>query len=283
MPDYAAVPHIAYNWMVAVYFFLGGLAAGAFVLSVTASYWKQEFKPVAKVASVVAPVAIAIGLFFLLIDLGQPLRAWRLFLSFNPASAISWGVWFLNIFFVLSVVYAWLLAKERLAKAKSVAWVALPFAVLVASYTGVLLTQSPGRVLWHSALIPVLFLNSGLISGIAAVILLSTGRQNGELLSKLGRTVGWLVLLELGLIVMEVLVLFSGPAEGADAAKALLAGGALSLLFLGVEILLGALIPLLILFRRKVNSAALAVASLLVLIGVFTMRYIIVVGGQTIN
>ncbi len=282
MPDYVAVPHIAYNWMIAVYFFLGGLGAGAFLLSVTANYWKQEFKPVAKTASFIAPAVIAIGLFFLWIDLGRPFNAWRLFLSFNPASALSWGVWFLNIFFVLSAAYALLLVKGQESKAKLAAYAGVPFAILVGTYTGILLAQAPGRVLWHSALIPVLFLNGGLISGMAATMLLSVGRQSKDLLSKLGKVAGWLVLLELGLVVIEVVVLFNGEAGGVEIANALLVGE-YSLLFLGVEIVLGTLIPLVILLRSKVNSAALAVASALVLIGIFTMRYVIVIGGQVIN
>lgn len=282
MPDYVAVPHIAYNWMIAVYFFLGGLGAGAFLLSVTANYWKQDFKPVAKVASVIAPIAIAMGLFFLWIDLGQPFRAWRLFLSFNPSSALSWGVWFLNIFFVLSVIYAWFTLRGQADKGKRFAYAGVPFAILVGTYTGVLLNQSPGRVLWHSALIPVLFLNGGLISGIAAAILLSAGRLSKELLSKIGNVVGYLVVLELVMVAIELITMFNGSTEGAEIAKALLAGE-FSFYFVGVEIVLGSLIPLLILLRGKANSAALAVASALVLIGIFTMRYIVVIGGQVIN
>ena len=79
-----------------------------------------------------------------------------------------------------------------------------------------------------------------------------------------------------------MVTLLNGEAEGTHAAKELLAGS-FSFLFLGVEIVLGALIPLLILLRNKVNSAALAVASILVLIGIFTMRYVVVIGGQVIN
>ena len=281
MPDYVVVPHIAYNWMVAVYFFLGGLGAGAFLLSVAANYWRQELKPVAKTASVVAPIAVAVGLFFLWLDLGMPFRVWRLFLSFNPRSALSWGVWFLNIFFALSLINAWLSLKGQTDKAKGVAYLGVPFAVLVGAYTGVLLGQSPGSALWHSALIPVLFLNGGLISGIAAAIIFSVKRESGELLSKLGKVVAWLVVLELGLLIVELLALFNGGTEGVEAANALLAGE-FSLLFIGVEVVLGALIPLLILLRSKVSPAALAVASALVLVGVFTMRYVIVIGGQVI-
>jgi len=282
MPDYVAVPHTAYNWMVAVYFFLGGLGAGAFLLSVAANYWRQELKPVAKTASVVAPIAVAVGLFFLWLDLGMPFRVWRLFLSFNPRSALSWGVWFLNIFFALSLINAWFSLKGQTEKAKCLAYLGVPFALLVGAYTGVLLGQAPGRALWHSALIPVLFLNGGLISGLAAVILLSVGRQSRELLSDLGKVAGWLVLLELGLVGIELIALINGGTEGVETANALLAGE-FSLLFVGVEIVLGAVIPLLILLRSKVNPAALAVASALVLVGVFTMRYVIVIGGQVIS
>ena len=282
MPDYVAVPHLAYNWMTATYFFLGGLGAGSFLLSLMANYWKQEFKPVAKVASLVAPIATAVGMFFLWIHLGQPFRVWRLFLSFNPRSVISWGVWFLNIFFVLSLIYAWFLAKGESARAKRFAYFGLPFAILVSAYPGLLLMQSPGRALWHSALVPVLFLNGALISALAGAILLCVGRRAADLLSKLGRLAGWLILLELALVLVEVLVLMNGGTESVQVAKALLAG-AFSFLFLGVQIALGAVIPLLILLRSKASPATLAVASALVLVGIFTMRYIIVIGGQVIN
>ena len=191
-------------------------------------------------------------------------------------------MWFLNIFFALSVVYAWLLIKGQAAKAKRFAYVGLPFAILTGVYTGVLLMQSPGRALWHSALVPVVFLNGGLVSGMAAVILVSVGRLSQELLSKLGRVVGWLVLLELGLVIVELVALLNGGAEGVEVAKALLAGS-FSFLFLGVQIVLGAVIPLLILLRSKVSSAAVAVACALVLVGIFTMRYVVVIGGQVIN
>lgn len=282
MPDYVAIPHVAYNWMVAAYFFLGGLGAGAFLLSVTANYWKEELKPIAKVAAIVAPVAIAIGLFFLWIDLGKPFRAWRLFLSFNPRSAISWGVWFLNIFFALSVVYAGLLIKGQAAMAKRFAYLGLPFAILTGVYTGVLLMQSPGRALWNSALVPVAFLNGGLISGMALVLLLSAGRLSQELRSKLGRVLGWLVMLELGLVAVEMVALLNGGTEEVAAAEALFTGS-FGFLFLGIQIGIGALIPMLILLRSKAGSAAVAFACALVLIGIFTMRYVIVIGGQVTN
>ncbi len=280
MPDYVAVPHIAYNWMIVTYFFLGGLGAGAFLLSAAADFWKREFKPVGKTAAILAPLAVGIGLLFLVIELGRPERFWRLLLTFNYTSAISWGVWFLTIFFVLSAIHALLSLMGK--ESKFVAYACAPFAVLVATYTGVLLSQSLGTTFWHSAFIPVLFMNSGLLSGIAATAVLSAKRQSPELSAKLSKLIGWLLVVELGLIIVEVFALLNGVAESVEIANALLVGD-FSFRFLGVEIVLGTIIPLAILFKRKMNSTTLAVASTLVLVGIFMMRYVIVIGGQVIN
>jgi formate-dependent nitrite reductase membrane component NrfD len=281
MFEQVAVKHVAYDWMIVVYFFLGGVSAGAFMFSVAANYWKQEFKPLAKTAAILAPITLAIGMFFLLVDLGKPFRMWRLFLSFNPRSAISWGTWFLCIFFLLSLVYIWLLTKGEDEKAKKYAYLGLPMAFLVAIYTAIILAQSPGTALWRHviAILPWLFLVGGLISGIALVILVSAGRMDSVLLAKLGKFVVWLVLLELGIIFTDVVILFNGDVTAVDSAKSFLVGE-FSFLFWVLEIILGSLIPVIILLRTKVSTKGLAVASMLILMGIYVMRYIVVIGGQ---
>ncbi|MHC4315099.1 MAG: NrfD/PsrC family molybdoenzyme membrane anchor subunit [Planctomycetota bacterium] len=270
---------MAYDWIIVTYFFFGGLSAGAYMFSVVANYWKQEFKPLAKRSAVLSLIALAVGLLILLYDLGQPLRAWRLFLSFNPNSMLSWGVWFLNIFGLMNLIYTVLLFKDKEVVAKKFACLGLPFAVLTATYTAMLLAQAPDRILWHSALLPVLFLNGAIISGLAIVILFSVNKKNIELLSKLGRCVAWLVILEIGMIISEIIILINGGAESAAVANFLLSGR-IGWLFLGLEIVLGAVVPVIILLRARINALSQIVASLLILIGIFAMRYVIVVGGQ---
>ncbi len=281
IPSFSNVPEIAYGWEIVAYFFLGGLSAGAFLFSVTGNYWKQEFKPLTKTVTLLAPVALGLGLLFLLSDVGMPFRSWRLMTEFNPRSALSWGIWFLNIFFVLSALYAWKVFKGQLDEAKKFAYLGVPFAILVAGYTGVLLSQAPGRLFWHSPVIPVLFFNGAMISGVALAGLTAGRKQDSALLAKLGRYLAVLVAVELVLIVAELLVL-SNSGETAGIAKELLTG-TYGFLFLGVEIILGSLIPLLILLRSKGRAGAMAVASVLILIGVFVMRYAVVIGGQVLN
>lgn len=282
MSEQGAVTHLAYDWMITMYFFLGGLSAGTYLFSVVANYWKQEYKHLAKKSALISLVAVSAGMLILLYHLGQPFRVWRLFTHFNPNSLLSWGVWFLNIFMLMNFIYTALLFKGKDESAKKFAYCGLPFAILSGSYTGMLLAQAPARILWHTSLMPVLFFNGAVISGIALVMLVSATRRNAEVLSKLGRLAAWLVIFEMGMILAEIILLLNGSAENAAAAKFLFTGQ-FGFLFIGVEILLCAVIPVAILLRGRASVLVQGVASLLILIGIFTMRYVIVIGGQLIS
>jgi formate-dependent nitrite reductase membrane component NrfD len=280
MPEYSNMPELAYDWMIAAYFFLGGLSAGSFLFSVATTYWKKELRPLGKPAAILAPVILAIGMLILLFDLGQPTRAYLLFTSLNPTSALSWAAWFLNVFVILSLLYAWGLIKGTPEKVKKFAYMGVPFAIMVASYTGMLLAQAPGRPLWHSAMIPVVFLNGALASGIALGLLASGGRL-GAAQAGVGKLLGYLVLLELGLLVVELFVLFNSGGHGAAAAAGMLTGS-YAFAFLGIVVVLGIIIPAALLLQSKAPAVQM-LASVLVLVGIFAMRYVVVVGGQTIS
>jgi polysulfide reductase chain C len=224
-------------------------------------------------------IALAAGMFMLLIHLGRPERAWRVFTTFNPQSMLSWGVWILNIFGLLAFIYTGLLFMAKENVAKKLTYIGLPFALLTAVYTAIHIARAPDKLLWHSTLMPVLFTNGAIISGIALVILFSANAKNTELFSKLGKLVAWLVVAELCLVLLEVLMLLNGGTESIAAAQSLVSGQ-IGFLFLGVEIVIGAVVPVAILLRAKPSAFLQSVASLLILIGIFTMRYVIVVGGQ---
>jgi formate-dependent nitrite reductase membrane component NrfD len=283
MSEQGAIVHLAYDWMIVVYFFLGGVSAGAFMFSVAANYWwKQEFKPLSKRSAVLSLIALAIGMFMLLAHLGRPERAWRVFATFNPHSMLSWGVWFLNIFGLMNLIYTGLLLQGKEGSAKKFGYLGLPFAILTATYTAVHIARAPDMLLWHSKLMPVLFLNGAIISGIALVILFSASARNAHLVSKLGKLVSWMVILEISMVLAEVLMLLNGGTESIAVAQSLLSGK-IGWLFVGVEIVMGAVVPAAILLRAKPNAFLQVVASVLILMGIFTMRYIVIVGGQLIS
>lgn len=279
MIEYKIIEHMSYDWLVVTYFFLGGLAAGSYIFSVIANYWYQEFKPLAKTGAVIAPISLALGMLVLLFDLGQPLRVWMMFAAFNFKSVIFWGLWFIMIFLALSVIYAKLILQGEDERARKIAYAGLPFGVLVATYTGVLLAQAPGRALWHSPLIPFLFLSGGIISGCALTMLLSFKNNNRLLIEKLGKIIAGLLVLELGIHALEIITLSSGTVKEMEMARSLLIGN-YSFRFLGLEILIGGIIPIYILLRKQSSHIFKACAAILVLIGIYAMRHTIVVGGQ---
>jgi len=96
-----------------------------------------------------------------------------------------------------------------------------------------------------------------------------------------GMLVGSIVA-DLALIGTDILVLLNSHDEAYEAAQLLLTG-AFRNVFLGGEILLGAVIPLALLSNRITRTPfGITVASVLVMIGIFAMRYTMVIGGQAI-
>src|SRR2546425_2462604 len=110
---FSGAPH--WTWFIIPYFFVGGLAGGAYFLAALLEWFgRPDDRPVIRTGYRVAAVgAIASGL-LLTIDLGRPLRFWHmLFQSANfPAimfkswSPISFGAWAILLFGLFSVLSA---------------------------------------------------------------------------------------------------------------------------------------------------------------------------------
>ena len=110
----------------------------------------------------------------------------------------------------------------------------------------------------------------------------SASARNAQLVSRLGKLVAWMVIFEISMVLAEILMLFNGGTEPIAVAKSLLTGK-IGILFVGVEIVIGAIVPVVILLRAKSTAFLQVVASLLILIGIYTMRYIVIAGGQLIG
>ena len=285
MTSFDVFHKVVFDWMIPTYFFLGGLSAGLFLLAVAFNYWKKEYKTLVKPAAILSPLILAAGMGLLILDLGHPFRFWRLMITFQPSSAASWGVWLLSGFFALNALYALLVVKGEDAKAKIIGYAGLPLAFFAATYTGMLLAQMQGRALWHTALLPWLFLVGGIISGLALIILagifMEKAKELGDSFLYIGKILGGFIILELVMIFTEVITLLNGPTDAVLSANAFLTGN-YSFLFFGVEILLGAIVPLFIFFNkeRSRNLSLQSMAAVLVLIGIFVMRYVVVMAGQ---
>ena len=194
-----------WGWEIPVYLFLGGLVAGLLVLG---GYWitrgalasRSQSAPRAETrrawpyAPMLGIVLLSVGMLALFLDLGHKLHAWRMYLTFQLGSPMSWGAWILVLVYPALLAAAVLHPPERVPFGESLLrrareWSVelntrprLVMAVGVANitgglalglYTGILLGSLGARPLWNSALLGPLFLISGLSTAAALMHILS--------------------------------------------------------------------------------------------------------------
>ncbi len=279
--------------LISLYFYLTGLSAGSFIISTFAyGFGMLKFKPLGKIGVVMATLLLLVAPITLLIDLEQPLRFWHLIFYLRVTSPITWGTFLLTLYPINCMVYGYFMFKGDLKRTKIFGLIGIPLALLVHGYTGFILALGKARVLWNTAIMPPIFLVSAMVSGFAMMMLvviikdyvIQRGKEHDPtLLYDLGKFLVTSIVLDLILIGIDLTVLLTSHTEAYLAALMLLEGE-FSRLFLGVEVLLGGIIPmvLLLLPLTKRWIPGLVIASILVMIGILAMRYIMVVGGLTI-
>lgn len=275
---------------IAIYFYLTGLSAGSFILSTLAyGFGMNQYKPIGKTGVILATVLLIAAPFFLLIHIGMPHRAWHLFVYLNFTSPITWGSFLLVLYPINCIIYAYFMFKEDSKLTRIFGFIGIPLAILVHGYTGFILAFGKARALWNTALMPILFLVSAVVSGIALMILVCVIKDrffskaktiNQDLIFTLGRLLAWTIVLDLFLVGSDLLVLSISHSD-AQAVTHLLLGGKFSFLFLIIENILGKILPFVLLVTPKFKKIPVVVAaSILVVIGIFFMRYVVVVGGE---
>jgi len=286
------------GYWIATYFYLTGLSAGSFVISVLSTLGgKTEFKPLGRIGALMAPILLVLAPSTLIVDLEQPLRFWHLFLYLNPKSPITYGSFLLTAYPINGIIYAYYLFTGRDKLAKRLGIIGIPLAIATHGYTGFILALGKGRALWSTALMPTLFIVSAMVSGFAMMIVLAAirnkyfyGKMNPEqreadktLICQLGTYLAFAILFDLFLVFNDILVLLTSTEEALRVAKLILFGD-FSLEFVFVELIIGGLVPLVILLSPKFNKALgnTVFASLLTLLGVYSMRVVVVIAGQSL-
>ncbi|MBI4926833.1 MAG: polysulfide reductase NrfD [Anaerolineae bacterium] len=283
--------YIGWGLWVAMYLFLAGLAAGAYMLS-TLDYLFNipQFKGTGKAMLWAAAVTLPAGLASIGMDLGHMDRIWKVYLQPNFNSFLALLVWGYTIFLILILISLYLAFTQPEKSAMKIAmWIGLVTAVLVAGGVGFLLGGNAGRLFWHVGLLPVQFPVFALASG-AALMLMLVGwfgpkEDHGNRASQLW-TLG---LLTVVLSVVKLYFLFTdftqslygGVPENVQAVQAILFGQ-YAFSFWVVQIGLGTLIPLIVLVQPKLakNDLIAGLMGLLLLIGYAVARILIIVPGQ---
>lgn len=281
-PGFQPHPEI-WGWEIAFYLFLGGLAAGLMVASGVAFRRGGDLpRSLGFWAPLLAPVVLGAGMLALFLDLEHKLHVWRFYTTFQWSSPMSWGAWILLLVFPAMLAMAGLALLERLvvvsqAWRRRIAEVNLALGIALGIYTGVLLGALGARPLWNSSALGPLFLASGISSALALLLLLEpdTGvrRSLGSVEKKvLGIEAAFLALLLIGLA--------TGPAAHRAAAALLVSGEFTGLFWAGV-VFAGMLVPVgLDALSRSARAQATFWPSVLVLLGAFMLRAVILFAGQ---
>ncbi len=269
--------------------YLIGLSAGSLILSsLTYVFGREEYRPIARMAVYLAIVLIFGAMLSIAVDLGRPEKFWRLFMFFvlnNMSSMFAINGILYGGYFVISLVYLGFIFANQKALTRGMGTLAVCWAVLVHMGTGAIFGFIEAREAWFSPLRPPEFLAAALTSGMALLILAVvltlklTGREvKKEMVTSLGGLLSVFIIILLVLVFVDKLTHFYAPAR--DAAIYVLAGPS-SWVFWGLQIGMGAVIPLAILFNPRLNKTIrwISLAAASVVIGVFFERFYLVIPG----
>lgn len=291
-------PHLAiWEWQIPSYLFLGGLAAGILFFAGLYTILKKEkeYKTAVGIAPLLTPILLVLGLFFLFLDLKHELYFWRLYLTIKLESPMSWGAWVLMVVTPLSIVWSAIhienifpkwdwkfdIVKELLGFFRKykmqMAWLMIVSAVILGIYTGILLSAFNARPLWNTSILGPLFLTSGLSTGAAAIILMSKSHAERLAFAKIDLL---LIAIEIFLII-HMFMGFRASTQVQIEASNLFLGGEFTAIFWVFVMGIGLVIPALLeIFELRNKKVPYMVAPIMVLVGGFILRFIIVHAGQ---
>ena len=249
-----------WGWQIALYLFLGGMAAGVMVL---ASILRAASRP-ARWMIFIAPLALSIGMFALFLDLEHKLHVFRFYTAFRVTSPMSWGSWILLLIYPATILYG-IRPTETLRKLN------LGLGIALGAYTGILLGSLTARAAWSSLFLAPLFLVSGISAGAAVALLLPMDEAEHDAIRR------W----DLYAIGAEGIVLALYLMDLKEGAASLFLGGPFTAVFWSIVVIAGLVIPAALEMIEQKRRIHLAIAPAMVLLGGLALRWILVLAGQS--
>jgi molybdopterin-containing oxidoreductase family membrane subunit len=273
--------------------FLIVAASGALNLASLASVFdKAEYKPLARFSAVLSIALLVGGLAILLLDLGRPDRLIIAMTHFNFKSIFAWNIILYSGFIVIVLVYLWLMMERRLQRwSRPAGFFAFTWRLVLTTGTGSIFGFLVAREAYDSALLAPMFIVMSFAFGLAVFILLlllsfhlDERKLDASQLLRLRKLLGLFVAGVLYFVIVFHLTKLYGSQNHAFERFILLDGGVYTALFWLVQIGLGSLLPLMLVYapRFQGSVSSLVLASALVIIGAFAQLYVIIIGGQAL-
>jgi molybdopterin-containing oxidoreductase family membrane subunit len=169
---------ISWGVYIANFTFLVGVAAAA--VMVVIPYYIHHYKAFGRItilAEFLGVSAVLMCLLFIIVDLGNPVRALNVLLHPTPNSILFWDMVVLNGYLFLNIFIGWnVLMAERKGSPpaswlKPFIYLSIPWAISIHTVTAFLYAGLPGRHFWLTAIMAARFLASAFAAGPAMLIL----------------------------------------------------------------------------------------------------------------
>jgi len=320
---------LQWSILIVLYPFLTGLVAGAFILaSLERVFRVEEVKPTYRLALLTALAFLLVAPLPLQLHLGHPERSLEMYVTPHTSSAMAmFGfvyLWYLMVVLNLEIwldfrrdIVLWSQTttgwrrqlyriltlgssdiSERALKVDDrvgyiITVIGIPSAFLLHGYVGFIFGSVKANPWWSSPLMPIVFLFSAMVSGIAAVMLIymvTEKMRKREIdmrcLDTVAKYLFYTFIIDFSL---EMLDLIQRIYEADESFRSLdfMVHSRLWVSQVVIQILLGTVTPLAILFFLQLVKPAAAVrrvmyaaAGMLTMIGIFAMRWNVVIGGQ---
>jgi Ni/Fe-hydrogenase subunit HybB-like protein len=320
---------LQWSVLIVLYPFLTGLVAGAFILASLERVFRVDaVKPTYRLALLTALAFLLVAPMPLQLHLGHPERSFEMYLTPHRSSAMAmFGFVYLWYLLAVLVLEIWLdyrrdivllsqsttgwrrlfyrvltlgsnnISERSLEIDERAGWlitvIGIPSAFLLHGYVGFIFGSVKANPWWSSPLMPVVFIFSAMVSGIAAVMLLymllSALRHEPidmRCVDTIAKYLFYVFLIDFSL---EMLDLVHRIYEADESFRSLdfMVHTKLYFSHIVLQILIGTVLPLVLLASTQVLKLVplvrkqLYVASgCLSLIGIFAMRWNVVIGGQ---
>lgn len=320
---------LQWSVLIVLYPFITGLVAGAFILASLERVFRVEaVKPTYRLALLTALAFLLVAPLPLQLHLGHPERSLEMYLTPHRSSAMAmFGfvyLWYLMAVLLLEIwldyrcdivvksktekglprfIYKILTLGSDVLTERSlriderlgyfITLIGIPSAFLLHGYVGFIFGSVKANPWWSSPLMPIVFIFSAMVSGIAAVMLLYmlSSRLRGKqidirCLDKIAQYLMYTFIIDFSL---EMLDLLQRIYEADESFRSLdfMVHTRLWTSQVIVQILLGTVTPIALLGLTQLFSLAeslrkriYALAGCLTVIGIFAMRWNVVIGGQ---
>jgi Ni/Fe-hydrogenase subunit HybB-like protein len=320
---------LQWSILIVLYPFITGLVAGAFILaSLERVFNVQAVRPTYRLALLTALAFLLVAPLPLQLHLGHPERSFEMYLTPHTTSAMAmFGFVYLWYLMVVLVVEIWLDYRKELVLAcrqstglrrlayraltlgsnnispeslriddkvgRIVTIIGIPSAFLLHGYVGFIFGSVKANPWWSTPMMPIVFLFSAIVSGIAMVLLLyvvlTWWRRTGIDIVCVDTVAKYLFYAFLVDFSLEMIDLIHRIYEADESFRALdfMVHTKLFLSQIVLQLIVGTGIPILLLAITQVTSLAAptrirlyVTAACLTLIGIFAMRWNVVIGGQ---